>query len=267
MTPSTLPPRTDPAGFTGRQPATGRRPATGLLAVLTGLLVTAAGVALAILLNHVVPYVGPLTGAVVRGSTVKTDNLTVVPYVGPLTGAVVLGALLPNLGLHLEALRPGTRFAARRLLRLGVVLLGLQLAVPQVLRLGAANLLLVVAVVLATFFGTQWLGARLGVSRGQSLLVATGFALFGLGTGVHLSSLPAAGRSCWGWCRGYWWACWRTWASAWSADPRWAARSPSGLHRVSVGSPERGNVSATTAHHLTRRGSAGPPARAGWRSP
>ncbi|MHB8273794.1 MAG: putative sulfate exporter family transporter [Dermatophilaceae bacterium] len=236
MTPSTLPPRTDAAGFTGRQPATGRRPVAGLLAVLPGLLVTAAGVALAILLNHV------------------------VPYVGPLTGAVVLGALLPNLGLHLEALRPGTHFAARRLLRLGVVLLGLQLAVPQVLRLGAANLLLVVVVVLATFFGTffgtQWLGARLGVSRGQSLLVATGFAVCGAadrrpGAPAGAGVVATGGR-----------------AGVRGRPPgRLTPGGPPGLRRVSVGSPERGNVSATTAHHLTRRGSAGPPARAGWRSP
>ncbi len=90
-----------------------------------------------------------------------------VPAISPLTGAVLLGAIVRNVGLVPEAARPGTRWAARRLLRLGIVLLGLQLAIPEVLRLGGPALLVVVVVVFATFFGTRWLGDRLGVPPGR----------------------------------------------------------------------------------------------------
>ena len=48
------------------------------------------------------------------------------------------------------------------------------------LTLGARGLVVVVAVVIATFFGTRWAGRRLGVSHGQSLLVATGFSICGV---------------------------------------------------------------------------------------
>jgi hypothetical protein len=93
--------------------------------------------------------------------------------------AVVLGGLISNLGLIPDRCRVGLRFAARSLLRLGIVLLGLQLSFSQVRELGAPGLILVVFVVAITFTGTQWLGKKLGLSHGLSLLVATGFSICG----------------------------------------------------------------------------------------
>ncbi|WP_214413637.1 YeiH family protein [Sphaerisporangium fuscum] len=123
--------------------------------VLPGLLVAAAGVAVATAVN------------------------ALLPAVSPLMAAIVLGALMGNLAPGVTALRPGLAFAARRLLRLGVVLLGAQLAVPDVLALGLPVLLLVLLTVTVTFAGTWWLGRRLGLGGGLSLLVATGFSICG----------------------------------------------------------------------------------------
>jgi len=102
-----------------------------------------------------------------------------VGSLSPLVVSVALGAILANLGLVPDAARPGATFAAKRLLRVGVVLLGLQLAVGDMLALGGKGLALVVVVVAATFFGTQWVGRRLGLSPGLSLLVATGYSICG----------------------------------------------------------------------------------------
>jgi uncharacterized integral membrane protein (TIGR00698 family) len=66
------------------------------------------------------------------------------------------------------------------LLRAGIVLLGFELVLQDMLALGARGLIVVVAVVVATFFGTRWAGKRLGVSDGLSLLVATGFSICGV---------------------------------------------------------------------------------------
>ena len=99
--------------------------------------------------------------------------------VSPLVIAVVLGALISNLGLLPENCQIGLGFAARNLLRLGIVLLGLQLSFSQVRELGAPGLALVIVVVAATFTGTQWLGKKMGLSSGLSLLVATGFSICG----------------------------------------------------------------------------------------
>ncbi|MBO8193058.1 putative sulfate exporter family transporter [Streptomyces oryzae] len=106
-----------------------------------------------------------------------------VPAVPMLTAAVVLGiaaAQLPGLrGLVRGAARPGLTLAGKRLMRLGIVLLGLKLALSDVLGLGWATVAMVVCVVVATFFGTVWLGRRLGLRGDQPVLVATGYSICG----------------------------------------------------------------------------------------
>jgi len=102
-----------------------------------------------------------------------------VPALNPSTVGVVLGALAVNLGLHRPVLHAGTHLAAHRLLRIAVVLLGLQLGLSQLLHLGAAGLAVVLVTVSVTFAGTRLLGRLLGVSPARSLLVATGFSICG----------------------------------------------------------------------------------------
>ena len=103
-----------------------------------------------------------------------------VPSVSRLVVAVVIGALLGNFGLVPPTTRPGLKFAAKRLMRVGVVLLGLRLSISQITDLGPATLSVVVFTVFATFFGTQALGRRIGLPRGFCLLVGTGFGICGL---------------------------------------------------------------------------------------
>jgi uncharacterized integral membrane protein (TIGR00698 family) len=102
-----------------------------------------------------------------------------VPAIGLLTWAVLLGLAVGNT----RAVRPGTglRLAAltKRLLRVGVVLLGLGLSVGAVVSLGLPLLGLVAAVLVVTLAGTTWLGLRLGLGGPRSLLLGTGFAICG----------------------------------------------------------------------------------------
>ncbi|MCX5196351.1 putative sulfate exporter family transporter [Streptomyces sp. NBC_00249] len=106
-----------------------------------------------------------------------------VPTVPMLTASVVLGiavAHLPGLrGFVRGPARPGLSLAGRRLMRIGIVLLGLGLGLDQVVRLGWATVAMVSAVVAATFFGTIWLGRRLGLPGDQPLLIATGYSICG----------------------------------------------------------------------------------------
>lgn len=99
--------------------------------------------------------------------------------ISPLTFAVLLGALVGNMPVSIDRLQPGLDFSARHLLRLGIVLLGLRLVVSDVIQLGIPSLTMVVTVVVVTFFGTQWLGRRIGLSPGAALLIATGFSICG----------------------------------------------------------------------------------------
>ena len=102
-----------------------------------------------------------------------------VPGLNPSTVAVALGVLVANTGLHRPRLRVGTHLASHRLLRLAVVLLGLQLGVSQLLHLGAGGLAVVLVTVAVTFTGTRLLGRLLGVPPARALLVATGFSICG----------------------------------------------------------------------------------------
>lgn len=86
--------------------------------------------------------------AFVIESLVKTQTPVVV---SPLVVAVVIGALLANLGVIPESFNDGLRFAARSLLRLGIVLLGLQLSFTQVQEIGAPGLVLVLWSLLSHF--------------------------------------------------------------------------------------------------------------------
>ena len=99
--------------------------------------------------------------------------------ISPLVASLVLGVLFGNIVSIPKRFVPGQKFAAKKILRFGIVLLGTQLALKQVVDLGGRELVVVVGVVTLTFLGTLWLGPRLGVSKSLSLLIATGFSICG----------------------------------------------------------------------------------------
>ncbi len=117
-----------------------------------------------------------------------------LPTVSPLLLAIVVGAVARNAGLLPDAARPGAAWAARHLLRAGVVLLGLQLSLPAVRALRPGEVVLVVVTVAATFTATRWAGARLGVDRRTTLLLATGFSICGAAAVAAMSAAVPANR-------------------------------------------------------------------------
>jgi uncharacterized integral membrane protein (TIGR00698 family) len=101
------------------------------------------------------------------------------PVASPLLIAIVLGVAIGN-GIRLPvAVEPGLRVAGKRLLRLGIVLLGLQLPVGVVLGLGPGIVATVVVVVVVGVVTTYAVGLRLGLAPTQSLLIACGFSICG----------------------------------------------------------------------------------------
>ncbi|MGI9111624.1 MAG: YeiH family protein [Gaiellaceae bacterium] len=101
------------------------------------------------------------------------------PAIPPYPLALALGLVAANLGLVSRSTLAAGRGLANQLLRIGIVLLGFELAAGDVVELGAARLGVVVAVVVVTFAGTRWLGRMLGLSSSLSLLIAAGFAICG----------------------------------------------------------------------------------------
>ncbi|MSO59926.1 MAG: putative sulfate exporter family transporter [Ilumatobacteraceae bacterium] len=100
--------------------------------------------------------------------------------ISPLTASLLGGVLLGNATQVPMWCDHGLKFSARQILRVGIVLLGLQLSFRQVADLGGRGLVAVIIVVTTTFFGTQFIARWLGVSRGLGLLTATGYSICGV---------------------------------------------------------------------------------------
>jgi uncharacterized integral membrane protein (TIGR00698 family) len=127
-----------------------------------------------------------LVGAACLGLT------ALVPVLPGLLLAIVLGAVARSAGLLPPVLEPGLAWAGRRVLRAGVVLLGLQLSLGDLLGLGLREVLVLLVTVAATFAATLWLGPRLGVGRRLTLLVATGFSICGAAAVAAMSPVADA---------------------------------------------------------------------------
>ncbi|SJN35251.1 YeiH family protein [Luteococcus japonicus] len=136
--------------------------------LLPGLLLCAAGAVLAVLVNRAVPTMSALLVAILLG--VAVTNLVPVP----------------------ARFQPGVACSAKRLLRIGIVLLGLQLVLGDIARLGAGMGLVIVAVVLFGILGSFALGRALGMARTQCLLISSGFSICGAAAVAGVNSVVDA---------------------------------------------------------------------------
>lgn len=102
-----------------------------------------------------------------------------LPPVSALLAAIVLGAVLTNVIALPGSWQPGITFTAKRVLRVGIVLLGLQLSLGQIASLGTPMLGVVVAVVAVGMVATVAYGRLLGMRLTQTLLIAAGFSICG----------------------------------------------------------------------------------------
>ncbi len=139
------------------QPAapTAAKPRTDWLALLPGLGLCAGATALA------------MVGA------------SLLPGMSALLLAILLGVLLANTVPLTAKVAPGIAFAAKRVLRVGVVLLGLQLVLGDILSLGVGMIAVVVAIVGIGIGATLMIGKWMGISLMQRLLIACGFSVCG----------------------------------------------------------------------------------------
>jgi uncharacterized integral membrane protein (TIGR00698 family) len=97
----------------------------------------------------------------------------------PMIVATFLGMALHNsIGTPAWA-RPGVRFALRRVLRLGIILLGLQLMISQVAQVGWAGCIILAFVVPATLLTTKWLAQLMGIDPKLGELIAVGTSICG----------------------------------------------------------------------------------------
>ncbi|MGA9714682.1 MAG: putative sulfate exporter family transporter [Aeromicrobium sp.] len=103
----------------------------------------------------------------------------VLPLAGPLLIALVLGAVAANTAIgRLDALTDQAS-TTKLLLRLGVVMLGLQLPIGDIAGIGISGIVIVLTTVLVTYAATVAAGDRLGLDRSFVTLLAAGFCICG----------------------------------------------------------------------------------------
>ncbi|MDQ4501053.1 putative sulfate exporter family transporter [Sinomonas sp. ASV322] len=121
----------------------------------------------------------PGLAAALVGAAIATGLAGLVPGASPLLLGIVLGLAARNLGFLPGRLTAGLVVAGRVPLRIGIVLLGLQLSVRDLATLGWAIPVLAVAVVGVGLLSTVGIGRLLGIAPTRTLLIACGFSICG----------------------------------------------------------------------------------------
>ncbi len=112
--------------------------------------------------------------------------------VSPLILAIVLGLALGNTVPVTDRFRPGITFAMRHLLRLAIVLLGLQLTLRDLAEVGFGGIAILASGLVATFLVTLQAGRLLGVDRKLTELLAAGTSICGAAAIIAANTVTRA---------------------------------------------------------------------------
>ena len=122
---------------------------------------------------------GLLMASMVAASAYWLRELPGMTAFSPLILAILIGTAFHNIVGTPATAKPGVAFSMRRLLRFGIILLGFQLTVSQIIEVGERGFLIIAATLAATFLFTVWMGTVLGVDRKLAQLIAAGTSICG----------------------------------------------------------------------------------------
>lgn len=138
---------------------------------------------------------GLLLATAIAAIAVSPKLIWPVPIINPIVIAVVLGMSVSALiGVPASA-KPGLAFASKTLLRISIVLLGLQLTFGELVKVGAIAVVLCAFVLVATFLFTKWLGRFLNIDSDLAELLASGTAVCGASAVIATNTLTRASDS------------------------------------------------------------------------
>jgi uncharacterized integral membrane protein (TIGR00698 family) len=126
------------------------------------------------------------------GLALLATSLKKIPslsFLSALILAILLGILVRNTIGVPQIFQPGITFSLKRILRLAIILLGLQLSLPQVIAVGPVGLGIVIVTLVSTFIFTCWFGRQLGVNNKLTKLIAAGTSICGASAVVATNSV------------------------------------------------------------------------------
>jgi uncharacterized integral membrane protein (TIGR00698 family) len=116
------------------------------------------------------------------GIAVSAYVLRLLPGVdtlSPMIISVLIGALVHNTMGNIAGTGEGVNFSLRRILRLSIVLIGLQITVQQAAEVGVSGVAVIAFALVSTLAATILVGRMMGVSRGVALLIGVGTSICG----------------------------------------------------------------------------------------
>jgi uncharacterized integral membrane protein (TIGR00698 family) len=122
---------------------------------------------------------GLLLNCIVAGAALAIRQLPGMTLFSPMILSIMIGIAYHNIIGTAAWAKQGVTFSLHRLLRIAIILLGLQLTASQVLQIGGKGLGIIAATVLATFAFTVWMGRLLGVEGKLAQLIAAGTSICG----------------------------------------------------------------------------------------
>ncbi len=135
---------------------------------------------------------GVMLASTVAVSAYLVRQLPGMATFSPLILAIVIGIAFHNLVGTPSAAKPGVAFSLRRLLRIAIILLGLQLTITQVIEVGGRGIGIIAATLVATFAFTVWMGKWLGVDRKLAQLIAAGTSICGASAVIATNTVTNA---------------------------------------------------------------------------
>ncbi len=117
--------------------------------------------------------------AAIAAAALTIRSITGWTALSPLILSIILGMLIRNTMSLPRSVEPGIRFSLKRVLRAGIILLGLQVTAAQILSLGGAALVMVALTLATTFVAMRLTGRLMGVDRQLTDLIAAGTSVCG----------------------------------------------------------------------------------------
>ena len=164
-----------------------RRAFAATIDVLPGL---ALAVAVMLLAGQVAHFLG--------AGLLRLEGIDPVGRSSPISGismAILLGLFAANTVGTARVFRPGLAFAVKRMLRLGIILVGIRLSFFDVVKLGAWGIPVVATIILVALFVTTGIARALGLSDNLGTLAAASTAICGVTAALSVGPVIEAEES------------------------------------------------------------------------
>jgi len=135
---------------------------------------------------------GVLLASAVAGAAFAVRLLPGMTAFSPMILSIVIGIAYHNVVGTAAWAKAGVAFSLRRVLRVAIILLGLQLTSSQLIEIGGRGLGIIAATLLATFAFTVGMGKLLGVEPKLAQLIAAGTSICGASAVIATNTVTDA---------------------------------------------------------------------------